>query len=183
VIESAVEASLVAIPVQAGLPVNLSADRNAAETAGGATPMTGGRNEERGMRGLGELESAVMDVMWVVNGPLRVRDVLDELAPGRPLAYTTVMTVLDNLHRKGWVLREMEGRAYRYRPAASRQEVTARALRSLLDSSGDAEAALLHFVRSASDREFSVLRDAVEIRGSTAPEDGGAAGAAEGEVP
>ncbi len=59
------------------------------------------------MRGLGELESAVMDVLWSMPGPLRVRDVLDELAPGRTLAYTTVMTVLDNLHRKGWVQREM----------------------------------------------------------------------------
>ncbi len=123
------------------------------------------------MRGLGELESAVMDVLWGMSGPARVRDVLDELAPGRTLAYTTVMTVLDNLHRKGWVQREMEGRAYRYRPAASREEVTARALRSLLDSSGDAEAALLHFVCSVSDREFSLLRDALEVRGAAAPDD------------
>jgi len=122
------------------------------------------------MRGLGELESAVMDVLWSMPGPLRVRDVLDELAPGRTLAYTTVMTVLDNLHRKGWVQREMQGRAYRYRSAASREEVTARALRSLLDSSGDAEAALLHFVRSVSDWEVSVLREALEVRGAATSE-------------
>ena len=104
------------------------------------------------MRGLGELEAAVMDVLWRLPGPLRVRDVLEQLAPHRKLAYTTVMTVLDNLHRKGWVQREMDGRAYRYLPCASREEVTARALRDLLDSSGDVEAVLLHFARSVSER-------------------------------
>jgi predicted transcriptional regulator len=113
------------------------------------------------MRGLGELEAAVMDVLWRLPGPLRVRDVLEQLAPHRKLAYTTVMTVLDNLHRKGWVQREMDGRAYRYLPCASREEVTARALRDLLDSSGDVEAVLLHFARSVSERESAVLRDAL----------------------
>ncbi|OLT17639.1 penicillinase repressor [Pseudonocardia sp. CNS-139] len=113
------------------------------------------------MRGLGELEAAVMDVLWRSADPLRVRDVLDRLVRDRKLAYTTVMTVLDNLHRKGWVQREMDGRAYRYRPSASREEATARALRDLLDASGDAEAVLLHFARSVSERESAVLRGAL----------------------
>ena len=89
------------------------------------------------MQGLGELEAAVMNVLWTRPGPHRVRDVLEQLAPQRTLAYTTVMTVLDNLHRKSWVQREMDGRAYHYLPSASREEVTARALRTLLDSAGD----------------------------------------------
>jgi predicted transcriptional regulator len=113
------------------------------------------------VQGLGELEAAVMDVMWRSAGPQRVRDVLDELTTRRKLAYTTVMTVLDNLHRKGWVQREMDGRAYRYRPSATREEVTARALRDLLDASGDVEAVLLHFARSVSERESAVLRSAL----------------------
>ncbi|WP_028932148.1 BlaI/MecI/CopY family transcriptional regulator [Pseudonocardia asaccharolytica] len=113
------------------------------------------------MRGLGALEAAVMDVLWRATGPRRVRDVLEELTRDRQLAYTTVMTVLDNLHRKGWVQREMGGRAYRYRPTASREEVTAKALRDLLDSSDDVEAVLLRFVRSVSPHESAVLRDAL----------------------
>ena len=116
------------------------------------------------MRGLGELESAVMDVLWAASDSIRVRDVLDTLAPGRRLAYTTVMTVLDNLHRKGWVRREMQGRAYLYRVVASREEATANALRSMLDSSGDSEAVLLHFARSVSERESLLLRDALGDR-------------------
>ncbi|MBP2364913.1 BlaI/MecI/CopY family transcriptional regulator [Pseudonocardia parietis] len=114
------------------------------------------------MRGrLGELEAAVMDVLWSVDASCRVREVRSHLAPARPLAYTTVMTVLDNLHRKGWVRRELEGRAYRYRPAASREEETARELRDLLDAHEDTETVLLHFARSVSERESAVLRDAL----------------------
>jgi predicted transcriptional regulator len=103
-----------------------------------------------------------MDVLWSSpEPPHRVRDVLEELTPQRKLAYTTVMTVLDNLHRKGWVQREMDGRAYHYRPSATREEVTARALRDLLDASDDVETVLLHFARSVSERESAVLRNAL----------------------
>jgi predicted transcriptional regulator len=116
------------------------------------------------MRGLGELEAAVMDVLWRAAEPLRVRDVLAELDTGRSLAYTTVMTVLDNLHRKGWVVRELEGKAYRYEAAMSRAEAAAKALRDVLESSGDPEGVLLHFARSASDRETELLRKALPRR-------------------
>lgn len=123
------------------------------------------------MRGrLGELEAAVMDVLWGAAEPYRVRDVRARLADERPLAYTTVMTVLDNLHRKGWVRRELDGRAYLYRPVASREEETARALRDLLDSSGDPEAVLLHFARSVSERESAVLRGALDTDADTDPD-------------
>lgn len=123
------------------------------------------------MRGrLGELEATVMDVLWRASGPCRVREVRVQLAPQRPVAYTTVMTVLDNLHRKGWVQREMDGRAYIYRPCASREVVTAQALRDLLDSSEDSESVLLHFVRSVSPRESEVLRDALAAAGEGGPE-------------
>jgi predicted transcriptional regulator len=107
---------------------------------------------------LGELESAIMDVLWRTGEPAKVREVLDNLDTGRTLAYTTVMTVLDNLHRKGWVLRELDGKAYRYQPALSREAAAARALRAILESSGDPDAVLLHFASTASDRESEVLR-------------------------
>lgn len=114
------------------------------------------------MRALGELEAAVMDVLWAAGQALRVRGVVDALAPTRKVAYTTAMTVLDNLHRKGWVAREMHARAYHYTPTWSREEATARALRAMLNESHDPEAALLHFARSASERETELLREALE---------------------
>lgn len=91
---------------------------------------------------------------------MRVREVRERLDTPRTLAYTTVMTVLDNLHRKGWVSRVRDGRAYRYRPTRSREEAAAAALRDLLDAAGDPEAVLLHYARSASQRELAALRRA-----------------------
>ena len=113
------------------------------------------------MVGLGPLEAAVMDVLWRAEEPMRVHAVLDELAPPRRLAYTTVMTVLDNLHRKGWVVRERDRNAYRYYPVRTRAEAAAAGMRRLLDAAGDPEAVLLHFARSASDPELAALRSAL----------------------
>jgi len=110
------------------------------------------------MFGLGDLESAVMDVLWASSEPVKVREVLERLNTPRQLAYTTVMTVLDNLHRKGWVERELDGKAYLYQPVVSREEAAARALRGILESSGDPEAVLLHFAQSVSEEEVDVLR-------------------------
>jgi predicted transcriptional regulator len=116
------------------------------------------------MYGLGELESAVMDVLWRAYGPMSVREVLTELNKTRDLAYTTVMTVMDNLHRKGWVEREMHNRAYQYTPLESREEAAARALRELLDASDNPEAVLLHFATSVSDDESAALRRGLRRR-------------------
>ena len=116
------------------------------------------------MQGLGDLESIVMDVLWQATDSRSVRDVLTELVPERHLAYTTVMTVLDNLHRKGWVSRQRHGRAYLYRPTATREEAAARVLRDLLASTGDPAGVLLHFARSASDGESAVLRRGLQER-------------------
>jgi predicted transcriptional regulator len=111
------------------------------------------------MFGLGYLESAIMNCLWHSDRPVKVRDVLERLATGKELAYNTVMTVLDNLHRKGWVQRELEGKAYRYWPSFGREEAAARALREVLRSSGDPEAVLLHFAKTASEQEFEALRN------------------------
>ena len=72
------------------------------------------------MAAMGELEQAVMDILWNRPEPLSVRDVHELLAAERDLAYTTVMTVLDRLAKKGFVVRNLEGRAWLYRPANSR---------------------------------------------------------------
>ncbi|KXO92866.1 penicillinase repressor [Tsukamurella pulmonis] len=112
----------------------------------------------------GELESAVMQVLWDSEHALKVQEVVDALDTGRALAYTTVMTVLDNLHRKQWVQREKVGKAYFYEPTLSRAEAATQALRDVLDASGDPEAVLLHFTESASDEESKVIRRALRRR-------------------
>src|SRR5260370_6834424 len=71
------------------------------------------------MRQLGELEAVIRDRLWKWGRPALVREVVDDLHRDRPLAYTTVMTVMENLHRKGWLRRERDGRAWRHEPPAA----------------------------------------------------------------
>ncbi len=78
-----------------------------------------------------------MQRLWERRESATVRELLAELQASRSIAYTTVMTVLDNLHRKGAVSREMQGRAWRYAPVRSREEHTAALLRDVLAEGGD----------------------------------------------
>lgn len=115
---------------------------------------------------LGKLETAVMEILWSSEASLTVREVLAKMPAQRNLAYTTVMTVLSNLHRKAMVDREPVGRAYSYRPTLSRQGAAAASLREILDASDDPQSVLLHFAETASEEESSVLRDALARRPS-----------------
>lgn len=109
---------------------------------------------------LGELERAVMDVLWERSGPATVREVADTLH-ARELAYTTVMTVLDRLAGKGMVERERAGRAWSYRPAAPRAAYIAQLMLDALELGGSRDAALVHFARSVTGSEADVLRAAL----------------------
>jgi predicted transcriptional regulator len=109
---------------------------------------------------LGELERAVMDVLWDRGTPLTVREVAEALQ-NRELAYTTVMTVLDRLAGKEMVERERAGRAWSYRPAASREAYIAQLMLDALDLSSSRDAALVRFARSVSGTEAEVLRAAL----------------------
>ena len=72
---------------------------------------------------LGGLETKVMDVLWNTLSPLSVREVHDSLAPSSDLAYTTILTVLDRLAKKGLATRTREGKAWSYSAAASREDM------------------------------------------------------------
>ena len=91
------------------------------------------------------------------DGPVTVRELFDELRGQRPIAYTTVMSTMDNLHRKGWLNREKDGKAYRYTAVASRDEYSARLMREAMAEAGDTEAVLSHFVAQMDGEESAVL--------------------------
>ncbi|MBW8172931.1 BlaI/MecI/CopY family transcriptional regulator [Ornithinimicrobium sp. Arc0846-15] len=113
---------------------------------------------------LGDLERVVMETLWAhERGTLTVRAVHNELAADRDIAYTTVLTVLDRLAKKGMVLRERVGRSWEYRAAASRAELTAASMRHTMEDvdSGDRRAALMHFLDGASTDEVADLRAAL----------------------
>ena len=114
------------------------------------------------MRPFGELEAAVMDLLWRRAAPATVREVLAELTASRPLAYTTVMTVMDNLHRKGALRREMAGRAWRYSATRSRAEHSAAMLQQVLSAAGDRDEVLMHFVADLDADAVASLRTAVD---------------------
>lgn len=110
------------------------------------------------MRGFGDLEAVVMQRVWEHDGPVTVRELFDELRQERGIAYTTVMSTMDNLHRKGWLDRDKDGKAYRYTPVASRDEYSARLMREAMTEAGDTEAVLSHFVAQMDGEESKVLR-------------------------
>ena len=114
------------------------------------------------MRQLGELEAVIMDRLWEWGRPALVREVVEDLRPSRPLAYTTVMTVMENLHRKGWLRRERDGRAWRYEPAGSRSGYTAALMSDALGTSTDRRTALAHFVLQMSPHDVALLQQALD---------------------
>ena len=113
------------------------------------------------MRQLGQLEAAVMDRLWSWDRPVSVRDVLEDLNRERPLAYTTVMTVMDKLHSKKFVRREKHGKAYLYAAASSREAHTAMLLDEILAASEDRSAVLLHLLERMDRAEVDELRAAL----------------------
>jgi predicted transcriptional regulator len=115
-----------------------------------------------GVRGFGDLEAVVMDRIWNRDpDTVTVRDIFEELAAERQIAYTTVMSTMDNLHTKGWLERERDGRAYRYWAIMTREEHTARLMREALDDGGRSELVLSYFVEQIGPTASDSLRDAL----------------------
>src|SRR6202000_3317141 len=110
---------------------------------------------------LGDLERAIMDVLWGTPQSLTVREVSAQLTE-RDLAHTTVMTVLVRLAKKGFARRERDGRAWRYRPAATREAYVTELMLTALDQTGGRSGGLGRGSKSVSGAEASALRGALE---------------------
>jgi predicted transcriptional regulator len=96
------------------------------------------------------LELLCLNALWSLEQG-SVKDVRQVMAPSRPLAYTTVMTVLDRLARRGIVTRRKAGRAFVYAPAVSRDAMRRLALKEFLDSYFESsERQLLEFMQDES---------------------------------
>jgi len=113
------------------------------------------------VREFGELETAIMDVVWAADRAYLVREVRERLDYNRAVAYTTVMTVMTILHGKGVLCREKHGRAWRYWPAESREQHDARLMAEVLRSGGDQQVTMVRFVEQVSDEEIASLRTAL----------------------
>ena len=118
-----------------------------------------------GPQRLGELQLAVLDVLWSSgswHSPAEVREAL-----GSNRAYTTIMTVLSRLARHGFVDRRPHANGFEYRAARSRGEFGSERLLSLLSEAGDPDATLARFVAHLDPDELAALRTAIEELGGT----------------
>jgi predicted transcriptional regulator len=114
------------------------------------------------MTRFGDLEAAIMDVMWAAGRPLRVREVADELNQNRPLAFNTVQTVMENLFHKGWLNRQKNGRAYCYITVRSREDYVAGLMGEALSVARDPAATLMRLVEDLQPSEVAQLRMALD---------------------
>jgi predicted transcriptional regulator len=104
---------------------------------------------KKGSNALTPLELQIMQVLWS-EGPSNVLQVQKKLSPTNELAYNTVQTMLNILHRKGRVQRTLEGRAYVYCTVASRETVLGQAVRDFVERmfGGSSEELVMSLVKS-----------------------------------
>ena len=124
------------------------------------------------MRQFGGLEAVIMERLWEWGKPALVRELVEDLRKDRLIAYTTVMTVMENLHRKGWLRRYRDGRAWRYEPTGSRSGYTAALMSEALNTSEDRRNALAHFVLQMSPHDAALLQQALDQARRTREEGG-----------
>ncbi|MBA0053156.1 BlaI/MecI/CopY family transcriptional regulator [Streptomyces sp. AJS327] len=117
------------------------------------------------MRRLGDLEAEIMDRLWTWRRPATVREIVDDINRTRAVAYTTVMTVADILHRKGLLRRVKVRRAWVYETEHSREDYTAELMREALGGIEDRQAALLRFVEHMPREDVEALHAALRSVG------------------
>lgn len=117
-----------------------------------------GRGLEQFTRALGRLETEVLEMVWR-RRELTVRNLYDDLE--QRLAYTTLMTTLDRLHKKGLLKRYKAGRAFVYSPALNRAQYGALCARDaiarMLGASTSAQEVFSYFVDAISESDQALL--------------------------
>ncbi len=91
-------------------------------------------NQANNGKVLGELESDVMQIVWQQKGPISVRTVTEILQNTRKIAYTTVMTIMGRLTKKGVLIRELKGSSYLYLQKVTREQFVAKAVHRIFST-------------------------------------------------
>jgi len=114
---------------------------------------------------LGELQRAVIEVVWEL-GEATVHQVRTQLRRKKRLAYTTVLTAMQNLERAGWLRHRSEGKSYVYVPTRTREEAGANSVRKFVERMFDGDALLMfqHLMRQSKlgDQELRELRKIID---------------------
>lgn len=118
-----------------------------------------------GRRPAGDLEAAVLGVLWASQQPMVPADVLAEL--DNDLAYSTVLTILVRLHRKGTIQRTRHGRAHAYSPLIAEADVVTGQVRRMLRDATDRNTVVHAFLAGLEPGDEALLR---ELLARTSPE-------------
>ena len=114
---------------------------------------------------LGELQRDVIEQVWEL-GEATVHQVRDELCRKKKLAYTTVLTAMQNLEKSGWLKHRSKGKTYIYMPTKTREEAGGRSLKKLMDSIYDGNALLMfqHLMQQGNlnDNDLKELRKMID---------------------
>ncbi len=109
---------------------------------------------------MGSLEAQVLAELWARPEGATPAEVLQAI--GEPLAYTTVMTILTRLWKKGLAERERHGRAFVYRSTVSEADLAAERMRATLETVHDRKATLSLFVGNLSRKDERILRQLLD---------------------
>ena len=114
---------------------------------------------------LGHLQRAVLEIVWQL-GEGTVHQVRDRLSRRKKLAYTTVLTTLQNLEKSGWLRHKNHGKSYIYMPARTREEAGASSLRRLMKRAFDGDVFLMfqHLIKDSNlkDGQLQKLKEMID---------------------
>ncbi len=116
---------------------------------------------------LGHLQRAVLEIVWQL-GEATVHQVREKLTRSRKLAYTTILTAMQNLEKAGWLRHKTQGKSYIYLPARTRQEAGASSLGRLLKRAFDGDPFLMfqHLIKDSNlkDEQLQTLKKMIDER-------------------
>lgn len=116
---------------------------------------------------LGQLQRQVLEILWQLEEGT-VRQVLEQIAPQKDLAYTTILTTLQTLEKNGWCQHRKDGKTYIYRPTRSKRQAGTKSVKTLIQGvfNGDPLAMVQHLMddEQLSDEQLDHLRKMIETK-------------------
>jgi predicted transcriptional regulator len=114
--------------------------------------------KKKSLDNLGELQEAIMEVVWAM-GEATSRHVQERLSQKRPLAYTSVLSIMQRLEKAGWLRHRTDQRTYVYQPAFSRDQESRRSLGHFIERvfHGNSQLVIQHLIEQGDLSEEDLL--------------------------
>ena len=119
----------------------------------------------KSLHSLGQLQRAVIEVVWEL-GEANVHQVRERLRQQKKLAYTTVLTAMQNLEKAGWLRHRKEGKSHIYLPTRTREQAGVSSIQRFVKQVFDGDAMLMfqHLIRQSnlSDKDLQELHTMID---------------------